>query len=205
MPEKRSHRRGPYPTLRAVPPALRSGGEPFEGFNLLVDHPSEAGVVLWQIVRDVSLWASTPESSRKGLFSPRAPIRQWQVLLQAELSESVRPYLLILANLLFTDRHLEAPELAFACRKIADWAEEQLHLHTAIAFAQAAALAWPESAECAYKVGWLARRHGEYARAESWLRRSIAITRRLPDMQSRVLSWINLGHIYLARGEHLAA
>ena len=205
MADKRSPRRGPYPTLRAVPPTLRSGGEPFEGFNLLLDNPGEAGVVLWQIVRDVTLWASMPESNRKELFSPKAPIRQWQVLLHTELNESVRPYLLIVSNLLFTDRIPDSSELAFACRKIADWAEDQLHPHTAIAFAQAAALAWPESAECAYKVGWLARRCGEYARAESWLRRCIAITRRLPDMQSQVLAWINLGNIYLARGDHLAA
>lgn len=205
MPDKHPPRKGPYPTLRAVPPALRSGGEPFEGFNLLVDNPGEFGAVLWQVLRDVTLWASTPENSRKEIFSPKAPIRQWQILLHTELSESVRPYLLIVSNLLFTDRIPDSSELAHACRRIATWAEEHSRPQTAIAFAQAAALAWPQSAECAYKVGWLCRRFGEYARAESWFRRSIAITRRLPDMQSRVLSWINLGNIYLARGDYQAA
>ncbi len=199
MVDKSSPRRRP-PRLRAVPPAIRSSGEPFEGFHVLCDTPHEAGVILWQILRDVTLWAQTPEGCRSDLFSPCTAERQRNRLVEAELGEGVRPYLFLVSSLLTRQRSPKPAEVAGACRKVSEWAEGQSLQKTAIAFAQAAAIVWPGSAECAYKVGLLARRQGEYARAESWFRRSIAITRRLPDMQSRALSWIGLGKVYLLRG-----
>lgn len=205
MADKRSPQRRRPPRLRAVPPALRSSGEPFEGFHLLVEHPCEAGVILWQLLRDVTLWVGVPEPNRVKLFSPKAPVRQWQTLLEVEVSESVRPYLLLARNLLSTDRRPEASELAQACRKIAEWADEQSRPQTAIAFAQAAALAWPESPEYAYRVGLLSRRNSQYSRAETWFRRSIALSRLRRDMQSRALSLIGLGKLYLQRGDFGAA
>lgn len=204
MADRPASRDRRFPRLRAVPPVLLSSGEPFEGFHLLVEMPNEAGVILWQLLRDVTLWATAPRVSRTGLFTGEERLRG-RILGAVEISESIRPYLLIAAGAVCDPPSVPRSELVTACRQVSDWAEEQDLPRTAIAFAQAASLAWPESAECAYKVGWLCRRNGEYGRAEAWFRRSIALSRRRRDTQSRAMAMIGLGKLHVLRGDFQAA
>jgi tetratricopeptide (TPR) repeat protein len=70
---------------------------------------------------------------------------------------------------------------------------------------QAAALATPHDAHAAYAVGRLARRRAEYARAESWFRRALALAQRNQDRVAHALTFVGLGNLYLQRGNFPAA
>jgi tetratricopeptide (TPR) repeat protein len=95
--------------------------------------------------------------------------------------------------------------IAAACDQIRKWAEDADLPNTALAFAQAAALADMENARCAYEVGRLARIHAEYARAESWLRQTIVRARKTSDWSSYSLAHIGLGNVFIQRGAYPAA
>ena len=55
-----------------IPPVLTQGPEVFEGLGVLDEVRGDAGVMLWQALRDASLWAETDPELRVGLFHPRA-------------------------------------------------------------------------------------------------------------------------------------
>jgi tetratricopeptide (TPR) repeat protein len=100
---------------------------------------------------------------------------------------------------------VRAEKVALACQQISQWAEVNGSLATALAFAQAAALACPGDAATGFKVGRLAWRHGEQARAETWFRRTIALARQSGDWASYALAFIGLGTLYRQRGNLPAA
>mgnify|MGYP006139024305 CR=1 FL=1 len=88
-------------------------------------------------------------------------------------------------------------QVALACQHVAHWADQNGHLETAIAFAQGAAVVMPAEAALSYAVGRLARRRAEYARAETWYRRSLAARPISPNACCRVSSyrWSTCDHV----------
>ena len=90
--------------------------------------------------------------------------------------------------------------VALACRRISQWSDDEGLLATALAFAQAAATVTPGDAGAAFAVGKLARRRAEYARAETWFRRTIALARQIGDWATYAQAFIGLGSLYMQRG-----
>jgi len=117
----------------------------------------------------------------------------------------LRGPLSVLTELLAHPGEVDLPRLVNACRRIAVWAEQRGELATALEFAQAAALAAPESASLAYAVGRLARRRAEYDRAESWYARAIVQARRARDWQSYARAFSGLGNLFVQKGNFPAA
>src|SRR4051794_41050047 len=57
MAERRPKRGGSRPArLWVVPPGLMTYDEPFEGYRVLDEMRSGAGVTLWEFLRDADLW-----------------------------------------------------------------------------------------------------------------------------------------------------
>jgi tetratricopeptide (TPR) repeat protein len=110
-----------------------------------------------------------------------------------------------IARILADSTSCESVVIAAACDQIRKWAEDADLPNTALAFAQAAALADMENARWAYEVGRLARIHAEYARAESWLRQAIVRARKTEDWSSYSLAHIGLGNVFIQRGAYPAA
>lgn len=185
-----------------VPPALLRSAEPFDGFHVLDEVRSEAGVLLWEGVRDVVLWASTREADRDRLFGPRAHAARLAALGSTPADPSVRGPLAVLAGVLDRDAQPDRRAVARACRKLADWAEERSLPRTAIWYAQAASLAFPESAEHAWAAGRLCRKNSEYARAETWYRRAIGLARRRRDAGVYTRAYLGLGDLFMQRSEY---
>ncbi|MBV9774188.1 MAG: hypothetical protein JO040_09580, partial [Gemmatimonadetes bacterium] len=75
----------------------------------------------------------------------------------------------------------------------------------ALAFAQAGALSCPGNAAAGLKVGQLARRRAEYARSETWFRRTIGLARQSRDWSSYAEAFAALGNLYVQRGNLPAA
>jgi tetratricopeptide (TPR) repeat protein len=185
--------------FRALPPLTR-GPEPVEGFTLLDEVPGDLGVVLWQTLRNVLLWARTPAEERGAVFARAAAERRAQVLGEVTLDAPLREPLTEVAALLSAPLAAAAERVALACERISRWAEERAAAGTALAFGQAAALAQPEDAARACAVGRLARRNGEATRAEGWLHTAIVLARRSGDHTSYARALLGLGNLAVQGG-----
>jgi tetratricopeptide (TPR) repeat protein len=183
-----------------VPPAILHGPEALESAGVLEEYPNDVGVVLWQSLRDVTLWATVPPSERDVLFSSDAEGSRVAAMMTAGIDAEIEPPLGLIAALVGRPSRISAERVSLACRQISLWAERHGRLATALAFAQAGALVCPGNASAAFKVGQIARRRAEYVRSETWLRRAIALARQEGDWTSYALGFSGLGNLYVQRG-----
>jgi tetratricopeptide (TPR) repeat protein len=183
-----------------IPPPLIHGAEPLEGGAVLAENPGKTGLVLWQALRDVLLWAETPTDERKALFAAGAARLRRETVARAVPEGVLATALPALTDLLDDPADADGEAVADACASIAGWAEERGALGTALAFAQDAALAAPNEAAPAFAVARLAVRLDDHARAEVWYRRSIGIARRACDWRLYARSFSGLGSLYQSRG-----
>lgn len=188
-----------------VPPALIHGSEALEGGGVLQEFSSGTGLLLWQALRDVTLWAHTPVTERKGLFSADAERRRVAEMLSVGPEPGLEEPLGVITTMVGRPDRVHAEHVALACRQVGQWAEARGNLATALSFFQAGALACPGDACSAFKVGQIARKRAENARAESWFRRTIALARQAGDWSSYALAFSGLGTLYLQRGNLPAA
>jgi tetratricopeptide (TPR) repeat protein len=189
-------RRRPF---RALPPITRAA-EAVEGMTLLEEVPGDAGVVLWQSLRNVLLWVRTPPAERGAMFAPDAAERRARTLDGAPLDEVLRSALLTVAGVLARPQAARPERVARACEAVAAWAEERAAGATALAFMQAAALALPADAGLACAVGRLARRNGETVRAEGWLHLAVVLGRGAGDWNAYARAYLGLGNLALSAG-----
>ncbi|MET0399679.1 MAG: hypothetical protein ABW277_23025 [Longimicrobiaceae bacterium] len=86
-----------------------------------------------------------------------------------------------------------------ACQEIESWADLQGAPATRLAFAQACALLQPHDAKAALVVARLARDLGEDARAESWFRHAVRLSRNR-DRESYGWAFVGLGVMFMRVG-----
>ena len=181
------------------PPLTRSAQGPRLPHAVVLDELcSPAGVLLWQLLRDATLWSTAGRAERAGLFADAARGTTGAV-------PEVEQELDALA-VLVRDPHPDAgPLIARMCDRVRMWAEGEGLYGTALEFAQAAALADPEDARLAYEVGRMARIRAEYARAEVWYQRAVVLGRRSGDNEARALGYSGIANMYTQRGNYAAA
>lgn len=187
---------GPRARRQLPPPLTRSVQDPLLPHAAMLDELlSPVGVLLWQLLQDAALWSTAEQSAREGLFADAAKATAGAV---PEVEEELDAL-----GVLVRDPHPDAgPIIARMCDRVRAWAEDRGLEGTALAFAQAAALADPENARGAYEVGRLARRRAEYARADAWYQRAAALANRSGDMETRALSFSGLANMYSQRGNY---
>jgi tetratricopeptide (TPR) repeat protein len=199
VPQRKTQRRW------RVPPALKRGDEIFEGLGVLDELSGERGLVLWQSLRDALLWADAQEDERAALFAADAERARMAAIVASQPSPELEEPLGVLARMLGEPAQISEEMVALACRRVSQWADNEGLLTTALAFAQAAATVTPGDAGMAYAVGKLARRRAEYARAETWFRRTIALARQIGDWATYSQAFLGLGRMYMQRGNLPAA
>lgn len=185
-----------------VPPGLLVQGEPFEGYHVLDETRDELGLLLWQSLRDVEVWAMTPPEQRRHLFTAGA-LHQRMERIDAEVDPAapVRAVLEGLASLLGRPGAMMPQEVCDLCEELSRWASDAGLPRTALAFAQRAAIATPEEAGPAYLVGLISRRAADYRRAEVWFRRCLAIARHNQDWRLYAQAHAGLGQMHMQRGD----
>jgi tetratricopeptide (TPR) repeat protein len=183
-----------------VPPPLTEGREAFEGGEILDELDGELGGVLWNALRSATLWARANPARRAQMAAPQAAARRAEEVAAAGAPEPLVLPLAALTRVLSEPASVEPTAVAAACRSIAEWANAQGMLGTALAYLQAAALARPDDAGISYAVGRMARRRGEPTRAESWLQYAIVQARRKSDWETYTLVYAGLGNLYAERG-----
>ncbi|HEX6913139.1 MAG TPA: hypothetical protein VF142_22200 [Longimicrobium sp.] len=185
-----------------VPPGLLVQGEPFEGYHVLDETRDELGVLLWQSLRDVEVWAMSPPEQRKHLFSAGALHQRLErIEEEVDAAAPVRPVLEGLAAVLARPGAMSPHEVCDLCEELSRWASDAGLPRTALAFATRAAMAAPEEAGPAYLVGLISRRAADYRRAEVWFRRCLAIARHTQDWRYYALAHAGLGQMHMQRGD----
>jgi hypothetical protein len=195
-PRRRPGRHSPPP-----PAILHGPHETLEGTRVLDELREGTGVLLWQALRDVTLWASIPPEEREELFRPGAAAATRAAVARVDPDEDLYPALATWTALLEEPARAREEELSAACLQVTRWAEAHGALGTALAFAQGAAIASPAEAAAALETGSLALRVGEEARAESWFRRAIGQGRRSGDRLSWCRACLALGKVHARRGQ----
>lgn len=155
----------------------------------------DAGLVLWQVLRDVRAWLDA-------IAAPDEPTlgdAGWK------LAGLVPELALTLPTL---DRLIREPDpdpatleaVALGCMQVGLWAEDTASGRTALAFFQAAEDADPDNPHFAYNVGRVARKLAMYDEAEAWLKWSNWVARGAGRWDVVALSISGLGNLHRQRG-----
>ena len=155
----------------------------------------EAGLVLWQVLRDVRAWLDA-------IAAPDEPTlgeEGWKL-------EGLVPELAITLPAL--DRLIREPNpdestmeaVALGCMQVGLWAEDVAAGRTALAFFQAAEDANHDNPHFAYNVGRVARKLAMYDEAEAWLKWSHWVARGAGRWDVAALSLSGLGNLHRQRG-----
>jgi len=105
------------PTLFRDPDAPES----FEGVSILQEIPGDLGLALYQLYRDLLLWALVPDDSRPGLFRPGAPTGRDRLIDTAAPSPELRIHLETLASFL-RSQAFDSAAATDAALRISRWA-----------------------------------------------------------------------------------
>ncbi|HEU0080100.1 MAG TPA: hypothetical protein VFQ76_20805 [Longimicrobiaceae bacterium] len=155
----------------------------------------DAGLVLWQVLRDVRLWLDA-------IAAPDEPTlgdAGWK--LQGLVPE-------LALTLPALDRLIRDPNpdpstmeaVALGCMQVGLWAEDAASGRTALAFFQAAEDADPDNPHFAYNVGRVARKLALYDEAEAWLKWANWVARGAGRWDVAALSMSGLGNLHRQRG-----
>lgn len=189
------------PRSWSVPVALGFGPEPFEGAAVLDEMKGEQALLVWQILRDVDVWLAADRPRGHLLFSPEASAdRSMEIDRLFPGGAVVHGSLHALSELL-RGRRRDPAALSAACAALARWASEEGLAATAFAAGLRGAAASPRDPGYCYLAGLMARRRADYLRAEAWLRRSLALSRRVRDGRHYGLSLMSLANLHMARYE----
>jgi tetratricopeptide (TPR) repeat protein len=189
-----------FPRRRwVIPPILfrdPDAPEPFEGVSILREVPQDLGLALYQVFRDLLLWAMVPEDRRPHLFATDAALRRDLLIQAAAAPPHLRGDLEVLSTVLRRDWRVEPAAVTGAALRVSRWAADLKATRTALMFAQAASAASPQLAPASLEVGRVAADCGRFTVAETWLRRAVGLARRAQDWESYSEALIVLSRLY---------
>lgn len=181
-----------------VPPAImREPEETLEYSLVLSELPGDLALLAWNAVRDVTLWARVDEERRAELFDQQNAQKRLTAIKESQLEVRVALGLTSLTAIVASPATVSSDVMTLVCMDLSRWAEERAAFGTAVAFAQAAALIDETAPAPAARVGGLALRWGRRPRAETWLRRTIGLSRRAKDWHSYASAYVDLGTLYV--------
>jgi tetratricopeptide (TPR) repeat protein len=179
-------------------PPLMYSGDRLECAGVLDEMQDALGGLLWSVIRDVRLWSVTPV--RAGLFAAAGGDSLRAGVLAVQPGEPLLGAFVTFAELRSRPEEVTPTSLREACEAVRDWAEREERLVTALAFAEGAAMADPDSGFAAYRAGQIARRRAEYPRAQIWFRAAVARAQLVDDWRVVSLGYAGLGRLHMQRG-----
>ncbi len=175
------------------------------GADVVRELPPEVALPVWQVLRTVLLWAAEEPAQRSGLFEPCAMAEWERQLLEEAWEPDVRDPLAVLVGEMARLSQAAPETIAKACLCVTDWALEHGHVATALAYAEAAALSWPQHPRYAWTAGRLMRAHGRPREAELWLKRAEKAATTAGDWEARLLALNSLGNTHAEKGNYRQA
>lgn len=164
-----------------------------------MENGGAAGILLAGALRDVMMWVETSPRDRPAVFGVETVEQRLAMVRSAEPPSAIHDALMVLAGMVAPPEAGSESELAGACQEIATWAELNGAHATRLAFVQASALLLPQDAKAALAVARVARDLGETARAESWFRHTVRLSRNR-DVESYGWAFIGLGVLFMRAG-----
>lgn len=172
------------------------------GADVVRELPPQVALPVWQTLRSVLLWAAEEPALRGDLFEPCAMAAWERQLLEEAWEPDVRDPLAVLVGEMGRLSEAAPETIARACLCVTDWALEHGHVATALAYAEAAALSWPQHPRYAWLAGRLLKRHGRLREAEPWIRRAAKMATTAGDFEGRVLALNSLGNVLHDQGRN---
>lgn len=200
-----SARRSNRPRAAAFTSPLTVPGGALAGADVVRELAPEVALPVWQTLRSVLMWAAEEPAQRGGLFEPCAMADWERQLLQETWEPDVRCPLAVLVGELSRPAEASLETMARACLCVTDWALERGHVATALAFAEAAALSWPQQPRFSWMAGRLLRIHGRPREAEQWLKRAERTASTAGDWEARTLALNSLGNAHAETGNYKRA
>lgn len=198
--------RSPRPPRSAEftsPLTIPGGG--VAGAEIVRELSPEVALPVWQALRSVLMWAAEEPHARGGLFDARA-MEDWECdLLQGTFDADLRFPLAVLVGELGRGADARSEPVARACLCVTEWALPRKAVSTALAFSEAAALAWPEHPRYAWMTGRLLRRYGRLPEAEQWVRRAVRVAIRIGDPEGHTRALNGLGNLFYEMGQYRRA
>lgn len=156
------------PRMRSRPHQIPPAPAPLDRTGVLAQMESAAGLVLWRALMDVRLWGETPAEERRRLFrAPTADVRE-RFALACEEIPALAPAFGTFALMIQSPALATSAQVAEACVRVHEWADQAGIRSTALLFAEAAAHAEPENPARANLAARSARRSLAYDRAGAW-------------------------------------
>jgi tetratricopeptide (TPR) repeat protein len=171
------------------------------GAVILHEVPDSFALHVFQALRLVFAWAAGPQVS--GAVFDFTDLHGWEadVLGASGTDEALWAPVAVVAGELARPAELDVERLAHACLAVTDWALGSEAHGTALLFAEAAAVVWPNNARIAWIAGKLYREQVELVRAEMWLRRASRVAVWTGDWELQARSKISLGNLYVHLGD----
>lgn len=171
---------------------------------MLAEVPEPYALHVLKALRLVLAWSAEPDTHAPLLR--RAQMNRWEAtVLALPQRDGLWEPLVILAGQLKRPAGARADTICQSCLALADWATGAGAIETALLFAEAAALAWPENARFAWVTGRLFRTHGRYRHSEYWLRRAARVAVWSDDYETQDLALNSLGNLFSQQGSFVDA
>lgn len=197
--EDQNPKRVPRYRTSAPPPS------PIPDHHILGDLDEPLARVLWRGLRDVREWSAATPAQRGRLFSqPGAEFREGMLFASGQ-APALADAIGTLASLRTSPRVVTTRDLVEACVSVRDWADDRGLVHTALAFAEAAAGLDLENPILACDAGKAARRAAHADRAESWFDRALTSAARQKNRREQIRALLGVGALMRETGRYEAA
>lgn len=175
------------------------------GADVVRELAPEYSLTAWQVLRSALMWAGEEPALRGDLFERCAMVDWERELLEAGWEHELRCPLAVIVGEL-RDAEQAAPDaMSRACLCVTEWALNRGHVGTGLAFAEAAALCWPDHPRYAWTVGRLMRTYGRLQEAERWLKRAARIATSVQDWDAKTRALNSLGNVHYQAGNYPTA
>lgn len=168
---------------------------------ILHEAPEAFGLHVLRALRLLHAWAAGPEAS--GALFDVPDLERWEgdVLATQGIEEGLWAPISVIAGELVRPADVDLERLSHACLAVTDWAIGRNADGTAVLFAEAASVVWPNNARIAWIVGKLYREHHQLERAEIWLRRASRIAVQTGDWELHAQAINSLGNLKVHLGD----
>ena len=203
MKRRRSDAPLPHSPLEFAFP-LEVSGAGAEGAAILAEAGDPHAIHLVRALRLAHAWSRASRSG--GLLLDHAGLAAWEAELAPDrVDEAFWAPLVTLAAEVSQPGPGTGERIAGSCLVLSEWALGKEYESTSLLFAEAAALAWPTNARCAWIAGRMLRNRGHMRRAEAWLRRAQRVAVWTGDSEVQDLALNSLGNLYAQQGAFVQA
>lgn len=170
--------------------------------SILSEHDDSLGLLLWRAARAARLFIDSADKARSRLTHAKWPVLcRVFALDEVDVPETLRQSVPVFPKLLARDEAVDESEIADACARVAEWADENWKAATAFQFSELAAKAEPSNPQRALYAGRVCRGMGFFDRANVWFERGFRLAVQQRNRSESVRALLGQGALMQECGE----